>query len=316
MSMTRYTHDGGGAAIASAAASLGYDLAAAERYDFSNVTAARDALGTAINEMIRLDEEEANSFWAELRATLTTWPWEREAERNRFNAAVNDIVTGIRGNFRTIDWVVEDARARAAHIPDELYSSARDWDAASNRVGSIRTDINGLKSLQGWSGESADGYQASNTVQGNATEELTGVTQSVANTLVSLANFNCAIFQNAASYLGTTTQTVQATRSLRGGNGQYYIRSATFQSAISNCALSIVRVMAQDSIAGPAQTLADALNKALQSPALLAPGTPWPSGGAKADVPPAGVPTVTNPDLPENYGPGGMCLAPDEGVHK
>lgn len=303
-----------GGAISRAAAEYGFSTDSEEYYGFENIRTAYDNLKAAVEEMMELDRQEANTFWSEVSA----WGrhlWNRPRERERFDQDVARLTTPVQSAIDNIGYSIELAEARVAHVPQELYSAARSWEDTTRSMNTTAGDVSSLQSISGWDGDAAVKYGESTVVQGGATQELTGVSGSVANALIGLGNFNCALFLKAASRLTSAEQAVRGTQGYSGGGGEFYIRTATFLGEVQDCDLRVSSILRGDDTMGAAEELAAGIQRAVSAPALLERGT-WPTGGAQAGVAPS-PPAISNPDLPQPGDPsGGICLAPEEGAHK
>lgn len=303
-----------GGGISRAAAEYGFATDSEEYYGFENVRTAYDNLKAAVEEMMELDRQEANGFWSEVSA----WGkhlWNRPAERERFDQDVANLTGPVTASIDNMGATIDLAEGSVAHVPQDLYSAARSWEQTTRNMDTTGSDVSGLQAIPGWGGEAAIKYGESTVVQGGATQELTGVSASVANALIGLGNFNCALFLKAASRLSSAEQTVRGTQSFSGGGGEFYIRTATFKGEVEDCELLVNRILRGDETIGAAEELAAGIQSAVSAPALLERGA-WPTGGAQAGVVPS-PPMIHNPDLPQTGDPsGGICLAPEEGAHK
>lgn len=178
-----------------------------------------------------------------------------------------------------------------AEAPSLLQDAAGRWYDGVGRLTEAMTELEELKALEGWSGEAAERYGLTSAVQRAATQELSGVTTAVGDSLEETALLNSALQDAAADVLGdlrlelkAIQRRIQATPE-RVRLQRAYPRTTAAVEALRQALPALRSVREGRPVEARLDDLCQGVESTKVAPAVLSLGS-WPSGPDKAGVEP------------------------------
>lgn len=247
---------------------------AAASYDYSKVQVELDKLGTAVHAAIAADEQEAAVYWSAASKLMPLNPllsvakalFESQARKARTNALI-ELVT-VRATCAALIGV-------HAGVPGQLLNDELVWSDNRAAVKKKMSRCEGLKQVDGWSGDSKIAYDRTVDLQVKALDELQGIMASTAQSCRAGALLNRAVFFVVAKAIRNAVGSIS---SAPGGLGSvFFLRTNTSVNALNGLKNEISAAKGGEVAAGSANVLSGELRNTVAMPNLLRVGS-WPTG--------------------------------------
>lgn len=278
---------------------------------FYELKRASDSIRPKVTAAIERDRDEAESFWANLRAAVTHG-WNYGDERARFDQTVGELVRRAETATGQIEQRVAGKFEQFKLHPGKLDGDARGWRKRAAEAERLVRQLAGMSPVDGWSGDAADQYAEAVSVQVSAVNELAGVMHGAATGAEQGANLHRWLFALARSAVDEAVTMGDVDRPASGG--MYYLRTAWWGDVLTGVPDVLDQIANLDNVEEAIEYLSSQLDQSLSIANLLGPGA-WPTGTDAAGIPPADTGSAVRGDTdqhanfePPNSRHPGVCL--------
>lgn len=270
----------------------GFALEEAKAVDAQRIIDAVAHLDTAVELAIERDKRDSWDAWEEIKSLFEHGLFGYWRDRRDFETRGEQEIQKFRNALKEIDTMAQGVDKQAGHVPGDLEADSAAWSSAADTVGQIRGRISAMQHIPGWQGTASGGYTNRTIVQDGATQELRGMAASLSNAFNQMALFNRALFLFMEREIKSATTAVNA---LQGSDGWHFVRSINGSRLLGRLRSNLEEALSGEPVKAVSDSLQSMVTECLQTPQLLEPGA-WPTGGARASVPPAATDSVPDPD--------------------
>lgn len=240
--------------------------------DYKDLQGSLDRMEAAVEDAIAKDQEEASSFWNELKMALRDG-FDYPRKKREFDNSVNALVSDTREKKALLSSLVSSEGIPKLKIPDELQDISAQWDGARARTDEAAAVIPQLKDIEGWGGDAHQQYQTMTSVQVEALKEYREFPKHMADGYHQMGLLNAAVL--GALYDCVEVVLRQSQDFPAAGANEYYVRAAAMCGALRHSLDQLEKILELPDDA--AAELKELLDTVQEAPVVL-PHEGWPHG--------------------------------------